>query len=129
MAHGSELLPHCTTDALCGRIRIEELGVLGFELAQLVHKRVERTVRNLGRVLHVIQIDVVVDFLTQRLDTLAGIVVEQAQRFVHANILLRLRRRANQKGTVPFLLPLLVHPNGLGNRSDDVLSNDRDIGV
>ena len=86
MTHRGELLSHRSADALRGRIRIEEHGVLCFELAQFVHERVECAVRDLGCILHVIQINVMVDFLTQRLDALACIIIEQAQRFVHATL-------------------------------------------
>ena len=84
MTHRGELLSHRSADALRGRIRVEELGVFGFEFAQFVHERIECAIRDLGRILHVVQIDVMIDFLTQRFDALACIIIEQAQRFVHA---------------------------------------------
>ena len=85
--HGRKLIAHRPADALRGRIGVGELWMLRLELAQLAHERVEGAVRDLGRVLHVVQVRMVLDFLAQRLDALADIVVEQAQRIGHGVLL------------------------------------------
>ena len=66
--HGRELLAHVAADALGGRRRVDELGVGRLQLAQLAHERVEGRIGEHGRVERVVEIGVVLDLATQRLD-------------------------------------------------------------
>ena len=78
--HGGELLAHVTSHALRGAVRVVELGVRGLQLAQLAHERVERSVRDFGRVLGVVQVAVMLDLPSQLLDARAGVARRLGER-------------------------------------------------
>ena len=65
MTNPSRGLP---ADALRGRIGRDQLGMLSFELLQLVHELVELGVGDLRIVEHVVAVFVVPNFIAQRFD-------------------------------------------------------------
>ena len=77
---GRELLAHVAAHALRGAGRVDELGMRRLERTQLVHQRVERGVADGGCVLGVVQIAVVLDLATQRLDARGRIAGRLRQR-------------------------------------------------
>src|SRR4029077_1581323 len=59
-------------DALRGRVGRDQVGVIGFQLLQLIHELVELGVRNFRRVEDVVQIFVAADFFPKRFDLFFG---------------------------------------------------------
>ena len=72
MAHGRELLAHVPADALRRAGRIDELRMGLLEFAQFAHQRIERRIRDFRRILRVIEIGVVLDFLAKRPNARTG---------------------------------------------------------
>ena len=72
MAHGRELLAHVPADALRRAGRIDELRMGLLEFAQFAHQRIERRIGDFRRILRVIEIRVVLDFLAKRPNARTG---------------------------------------------------------
>ena len=72
VAHLVELVERLRPHALGGRVRGQQVGVLGLEVAQLVEQRVVLGVRDLRVVEDVVAVAVVIELLAQLADPLLG---------------------------------------------------------
>ena len=85
---GRELLADVATHALGRARRIDEFRMLRLERAQLVHERVERAIGDRRRIESVVEIAVVLDLATKRLNTRRRITRLSSQFLTAEQILL-----------------------------------------